>query len=296
MLNFLKPRFTPDQCRLCLMPKDYDDGMREREDYCSYCYKNGKVCFEGTREEFQDMVYKKMRGRGISHIKAKFFTWMIRFAPYWQENNKVKNTKNKNTKIKIGVDIDDILVDCNRAVLEYYNKLNGTTHQYQDINTHTLRDFLKISRQQERQLRNDFHINEEDILLPIEGALEGLLILKDYELIAISTRPYHIRTQTEKTLAKYFPEIFNNIPIHLLGSPDPNYVRPTKGEFAKGLGISIFIDDMFPNAETLAEHDIDVVLLDKPWNQSDKIIHKIHRVYNWKEIVDKVIELSEKYK
>ena len=73
-----------NQCQMCLMPESKDDGVREREDFCSYCYKGGKIQFSGTREEFQDMVYNKMRKQGINPIMARFYTWTIRFAPYWK--------------------------------------------------------------------------------------------------------------------------------------------------------------------------------------------------------------------
>ncbi|MDI9325414.1 MAG: zinc ribbon domain-containing protein [Alphaproteobacteria bacterium] len=73
-----------NMCQMCLMPEEKDTGVRERADFCSYCFKHGKILFKGTRKEFQTMVYKQMRTDGVSWIMAHVYAWMIRFAPYWR--------------------------------------------------------------------------------------------------------------------------------------------------------------------------------------------------------------------
>lgn len=72
-------------CESCLMPFSKDPGVRENERYCSLCFKNGKLCYEGTDlKEFQNVCYKSMRERGINPITATLYTFMIRFAPRWK--------------------------------------------------------------------------------------------------------------------------------------------------------------------------------------------------------------------
>lgn len=73
-------------CESCLMPFSKDTGIRESDRYCSLCFNNGTLCYEGDNlKEFQKVAYKSMRERGIGNIKAKFFTWMIGFAPRWKK-------------------------------------------------------------------------------------------------------------------------------------------------------------------------------------------------------------------
>jgi len=73
-------------CESCLMPFSQDPGTRESEKYCSYCFKNGKLCYEGTDlKEYQKRCYDAMVGKGMNRYKAKFFVWMIRFAPRWKK-------------------------------------------------------------------------------------------------------------------------------------------------------------------------------------------------------------------
>jgi hypothetical protein len=67
------------------MPFAKDPGQRESERYCSLCYKDGRLQYEGDDlKEFQRVVYQSMRSRGTGALKAKFYTFMVRFAPRWK--------------------------------------------------------------------------------------------------------------------------------------------------------------------------------------------------------------------
>ena len=69
-----------------MMPFSKDPGVRESEKYCSYCFKNGKLCYEGTDlKEFQRVSYENMLAHGTNKYLAKFFTFLIRFAPRWKK-------------------------------------------------------------------------------------------------------------------------------------------------------------------------------------------------------------------
>ncbi len=73
-------------CESCLMPLSKDPGVRESAKYCSYCFKNGKLCYEGNDvEEFKKICYEEMRKKGMNMLLAKFYTWMIGFAPRWKK-------------------------------------------------------------------------------------------------------------------------------------------------------------------------------------------------------------------
>jgi hypothetical protein len=69
-----------------MMPFEKDTGKRESEKYCSLCFQNGKLCYEGDDlKEFQKVVYESMRSRGANKLFAKFAVFMIRFAPRWKK-------------------------------------------------------------------------------------------------------------------------------------------------------------------------------------------------------------------
>ena len=53
------------------MPFSKDPGVRESEKYCSYCFKNGKLCYEGNDVKvFQRAAYESMIKNGIEVRKA----------------------------------------------------------------------------------------------------------------------------------------------------------------------------------------------------------------------------------
>ena len=68
-----------------MMPFSKDPGVRESEKYCSYCFKDGKLCYEGSDlKEFQKRSYESMVSKGMNPLKARLFTFLIRFAPRWK--------------------------------------------------------------------------------------------------------------------------------------------------------------------------------------------------------------------
>ena len=73
-------------CECCLMPFSQDPGNRTSEKYCSLCFQSGKLNAEGVSlEDFKQCSYDRMRKRGTPFLLAKFFTFMIGFAPYWKQ-------------------------------------------------------------------------------------------------------------------------------------------------------------------------------------------------------------------
>ena len=73
-------------CESCMMPFSKDPGKRENDKYCSYCFKNGKLVYEGhDLKEFQRRAYESMIGKGMNPFTAKLFTFLIRFAPRWKK-------------------------------------------------------------------------------------------------------------------------------------------------------------------------------------------------------------------
>jgi hypothetical protein len=74
-------------CHMCLMPLKMSPTPPEKENYCSYCFKDGEFTYKGNDvKEFQQITYRAMREKGIGFIQAKFFTWMIGFAPHWKQS------------------------------------------------------------------------------------------------------------------------------------------------------------------------------------------------------------------
>lgn len=57
----------------------------ESDRYCSYCFKDGKLCYEGDLAGFKKICFQAIRDHGTSLLLAKFYTFMIGFAPRWRK-------------------------------------------------------------------------------------------------------------------------------------------------------------------------------------------------------------------
>jgi hypothetical protein len=80
---------SEQRCQSCLMPFSKDKGVRESDKYCSYCFKGGKLCYEGDNfDEFKKVAYENMVKGGMNKFKARILSWSMRFAPRWKNKNK----------------------------------------------------------------------------------------------------------------------------------------------------------------------------------------------------------------
>lgn len=73
-----------NSCQSCMMPLSKDLGQRESDQYCSLCFKDGKLLYEGDWQGFKKAAYEGMISRGMHPWKASLFAWMTRFAPRWK--------------------------------------------------------------------------------------------------------------------------------------------------------------------------------------------------------------------
>ncbi|MCX8513761.1 MAG: hypothetical protein ORN26_01890 [Candidatus Pacebacteria bacterium] len=103
-------------------------------------------------------------------------------------------------KIKIGVDIDDVLFSFNQSFLDFYNEKHNTNYKMEDQHTYNYRIFLNsIDKETEITLFEEFYTSKyHDITLAIEDSIEYISHLKDFELISITARPVHTKDITEK--------------------------------------------------------------------------------------------------
>jgi hypothetical protein len=75
-----------NNCGSCLMPFSKDIANRENDKYCSLCFNNGKLSYQGNDlKEFQKICYNKMLENGTNKYVAKFYTYVIKFAPRWKK-------------------------------------------------------------------------------------------------------------------------------------------------------------------------------------------------------------------
>ena len=196
--------------------------------------------------------------------------------------------KEKRSK-RIGFDFDDVLINFRHALRLYSNELYKTNLQREDYTSSDLSETWKCTPEEATKRVIDFYSSEHHYnALPVEGAVEGIKILKqDYDLFVITSRPEKIREMTVGWLDRYFPDMFEEVHLTNLFYGEGEKIIRTKKEVCLELGVEAFVDDALHYAHDVSSAGIPVLLYDAPSNQGD-VEHPIIRVHSWREIVDKL--------
>ncbi len=189
--------------------------------------------------------------------------------------------------MKIGFDLDCVLVDIMPSLLDFHNKKYGTKHKLKDQTKYFLGALWNCSREEAtKRVHEWYHSSYFDDLPVVEGALEGINILsRKHSLHIVTSRPHFIQYKTDTWIDKNFKNKFTSIhhtnQVSKKGDP-----KRLKSKVCKDLKLEVFIEDHIEYAADIAESGIKVFLLTMRWNTSFKKLHKnITRVDSWKELV-----------
>jgi len=186
--------------------------------------------------------------------------------------------------MKIGIDIDEVIVEFLKGYLEIYEKIYGKKGFYKDFHSYNFWECLPISKEQAIRIAEEFFDSEEfENIEFVKGAKQAVQTLsKNHELIFLTARPVKIKEKTIRFFNKHFPESS----FEIFHSGDFFAGNKSKAEICKDLGISFLIEDNEHYALDCSKNCEKVFLLDKPWNQNMKNQKNIIRVKNWQEIME----------
>ena len=194
-----------------------------------------------------------------------------------------------NIRMRIGIDMDDVVADSMDAIIRMNNEKYGTSLKKENIWSYHFRDVIGITREEElKRLEAVFAEDQRVTLRPMEGAIEAITALKHagHELYVVTARPLTDALQTERWLDHRFPKAFAGVHYANLNEVDGVIVRK-KSAVCKELGIELMIDDNMKNALDCASAGIRVFLFDQPWNKGE-LYAGVARVHSWEEIVKKI--------
>ena len=265
---------------------DYAGGEIKLEDESTGDYK--WVSLEEAREyDFIEGIYeelvmldRKLNGEGIGE---------------WENNlNRVSekitlsdggiNEGQEKQKIKLGIDIDEVLVEFLEGFLEFYNETYNKDFKKEDFKSYIFEEILGGTHEDAVKLIKEFKYGGDARI--VDGSIESLNnLVRDFELFAITARHPMFKVQTDSFLEKNFKDIF----LETLYTGEA-FVKGgiTKADLCVQKGIKIMIEDNSVFASELAEKGIKVFLLDKPWNQDFQEHENIVKVNSWNEILEKI--------
>lgn len=190
--------------------------------------------------------------------------------------------------MKIGVDLDEVIVEFSKGYFEFYNSKYKTNFQFKDIFSYNLWEVLGISREESFKLADEFYDSEDfDEVELVKDSKESIVKLADtHELFIVTARPIRIREKTDYFFNKNFP----NLPYRIIYSGDLFSEQGSrKSDICANLGIEFLVEDNLNYALESAEKGVKVLLLNKPWNKDGKMHEDVVRVDNWKGILEKII-------
>lgn len=188
--------------------------------------------------------------------------------------------------MKIGIDIDDTLLHSFEDFLDFYNEYHNTNFKKEDnTSDKKFHEFLGITKEELIKFYRIYDQQERSHYLePIEGAKEVLeKLVSKHEFILITARPNFLAEKTHKIVEKHYSDFKFRI-IFNKSNPEGD---PSKGEICVKEGIKIMIDDDIDNALDCVKNNVQVILLNKPWNRAEEHT-MIKRVNNWGEILEEI--------
>ncbi len=196
----------------------------------------------------------------------------------------------ENKKRKIAVDADEVLLDFEPALRDYYNHRFGTSLSPNDYVHYDLEKVWGGTKKRAVEIVSDFYGSEEfKKIQPLAGAQEGVRKASiENELSVVTSRPSFIEKATRESLERHFGNVFADIFFN--GQYGIHSQGLDKSEYCLRNGIFVLLEDNLDIAKKGAEKGIRVYLFDKKWNQSHEIQKGIIRVGITKNPWEEVLE------
>lgn len=195
------------------------------------------------------------------------------------------------TNNRLAVDLDEVLANTFEIVLSLHKQKWYLHHlQFDDLINQEWRriDNSWIDKDSRYAIWREFL--SSDLMhnaSPVEWSIEAIEKLSEkwIELHIITARPSHLDKHTNDWVNKCFNNKFKD--IHFSTSPED--VHTPKYEICKKLWINTIIEDNMDYAMELANNNIKVIILERPWNKHRKEKHKnIIRIKCWNDIIKNI--------
>lgn len=177
--------------------------------------------------------------------------------------------------IHIGLDFDDTLIDMRKSIVRLLNALHQKDLIYEDIKEYGVSDLYGYTFDEfiEFFSNNQAELHIEKPYRYVKEVLNNAA--QEAKFTIITGRP------TDWIEAALRWTEVNQLPVKEVVCA--SQYRNGKVECADLRDITLFIEDHPDHAMNLAENGIEVLLLDKPYNQNC-LHNKIRRVKDWEEI------------
>lgn len=183
--------------------------------------------------------------------------------------------------MKIGIDIDEVLIEHAKEYLKYHNKRFSKNFVFEELKHFLFWKDLGLEKEEIQPFFKDFAKQAPPKLVKNSVEIVKELAEKN-DLFILTARPLNIKDDTIQILNKNFGNIFKKI----IFSGEVHNNTLDKAEICKNEKISVLIEDGPEISEKCLKKGIKIVLFDQPWNRylDDSNHNNLFRVKNWKEV------------
>jgi len=193
----------------------------------------------------------------------------------------------KSKKKIIAIDIDEVLMPHFQDLIDYYNRLYGTSLTLEDNHPKDSSRWgtpsMKVAI---RRVEKFFDTNEFKNSTPFEDSKKAIKILSDnFTLVVITARDEIIKQTTKNWLEKHFPEFFKE--VHFTSMYNLEGKARTKGEVAKSIKADYLVDDNFDHIIAAYKHGVKGLLFGNyPWSSNVQLPKGVIRANDWNDVLD----------
>lgn len=183
--------------------------------------------------------------------------------------------------MNIWIDIDDVVIDFLKPLLEYVNKNTGKNLSIDEFISRDFHTYLWIKY-------SDFiHYIFISKVYTKKNICPNFLSF--YDKIKWKHNIYFISSRVDFSRLGFNTLEHTKTMLSLNGIHNDVYLTDNKNKFIKNLDIDLFIDDWLHNFVWLDNNKILKVLIKKPWNRK---VERERLCNNWKYIPNDIIEVN----
>ena len=203
---------------------------------------------------------------------------MVILYNYGKFNSDLSYTGKPLKMPRIGVDLDDTVIEFVAGLILFHNEKYGHAHERNQFTNWNIHETWGCTEEEgTRRIVEFYHSDHHQEIGAVPGALEALLTLSvDYDLVVITARDAIRAPLVLPLIERHFGSIFSD--VHFLGH------QMSKGDKCAELGVRFLVDDALHNAHSVGEKGIPVFLMNQPWNQGTLPRNTI-RTANWQEVI-----------
>lgn len=194
-------------------------------------------------------------------------------------NNSPGYALTRKRKPAVGIDLDDVVIDYVRGLLDFYNHTHFDRVRYDQIKDFKLQRTFSKTPTFEAVTALMAHFTHHDYYRKLPAVLNAVSGLQELEI----KYDVHLITARHEDTAEATYEW-----LHRNGYFAKNiHFTKEKGLKAKELGLVAHVDDAIHNLDNIIQHSPETkpILYHRPWNAHSKAYERVH---HWQGLIDKL--------